>query len=154
MVLVKLPKFAFRKRSSLPVAPQAPTEPSYRALYNFTGQSSAELNIKKNEVVLIIEKGPDGWWWLARRQDNSTSGWIPSAYVKEEATQAPLGRLKSRLIKQDSTCSLELDKECSLELDMECSLELDKECSPELDKEYSLELDKEMGNQEILINSK
>lgn len=30
-------------------------------------------------------------WWLARRQDNSASGWVPSAYVEEviEARPAP-----------------------------------------------------------------
>ncbi|KAF2836566.1 hypothetical protein M501DRAFT_1007270 [Patellaria atrata CBS 101060] len=82
-----------------PVAPPAPKEPTYRALYDFTGQSSGELSVKQGEVIIVTQKEGNGMffvhnrdssyilisigWWLARRLDSSASGWAPSAYLEE-----------------------------------------------------------------------
>jgi myosin-1 len=65
-----------------PAAPPAPKEPTYRALYDFAGQSAGELSIKKDEVILVTQKETNGWW-LASRLDKSASGWAPSAYLEE-----------------------------------------------------------------------
>ncbi|KAF2270733.1 hypothetical protein CC78DRAFT_485673 [Lojkania enalia] len=65
-----------------PAAPPAPKEPTYRALYDFLGQSAGELSIKKDEVILVTQKEGNGWW-LASRLDKSASGWTPSAYLEE-----------------------------------------------------------------------
>ncbi|KAF2203736.1 hypothetical protein GQ43DRAFT_478776 [Delitschia confertaspora ATCC 74209] len=65
-----------------PVAPPAPKEPTYRALYEFLGQSAGELSLKKDEVILVTQKEGNGWW-LASRLDKSASGWAPSAYLEE-----------------------------------------------------------------------
>ncbi|KAF2750620.1 hypothetical protein M011DRAFT_483560 [Sporormia fimetaria CBS 119925] len=65
-----------------PAAPPAPKEPTYRALYDFAGQSAGELSIKKDEVILVTQKEGNGWW-LASRLDKSASGWAPSAYLEE-----------------------------------------------------------------------
>ncbi|EON64246.1 PLK protein kinase [Coniosporium apollinis CBS 100218] len=69
-----------------PAAPPAPKEPTYRALYDFNGQTSGELNIAKDEIIVIVQKENNGWW-LARRLDNSASGWAPSAYLEEYASK-------------------------------------------------------------------
>ncbi|KAF2099628.1 hypothetical protein NA57DRAFT_75130 [Rhizodiscina lignyota] len=71
-----------------PAASPAPREPTYRAMYDFAGQTSGELSISKGEVIIITQKETNGWW-LAKRSDNSGSGWVPSAYVEEVAQAAP-----------------------------------------------------------------
>ncbi|KAF1975206.1 hypothetical protein BU23DRAFT_459195 [Bimuria novae-zelandiae CBS 107.79] len=81
-----------------PAAPLAPKEPTYKAIYDFQGQSDGELSLTKNEIILITQKEGNGttsnsrWrrnanilvgWWLASRLDKSASGWAPSAYLEE-----------------------------------------------------------------------
>ncbi|ORY05684.1 P-loop containing nucleoside triphosphate hydrolase protein [Clohesyomyces aquaticus] len=65
-----------------PAAPPAPKEPSYRARYDFAGQSAGELSLKEGEVILVTQKEGNGWW-LASKLDKSASGWAPSAYLEE-----------------------------------------------------------------------
>ncbi|KAJ4296289.1 class II myosin [Kalmusia sp. IMI 367209] len=65
-----------------PTAPPAPKEPTYKALYDFAGQSAGELSLRKDEVILITRKEGNGWW-LAKRLDGSAEGWAPSAYLEE-----------------------------------------------------------------------
>ncbi|KAF2468256.1 uncharacterized protein BDR25DRAFT_266039 [Lindgomyces ingoldianus] len=65
-----------------PTAPPAPKEPTYRALYDFLGQSAGELSIQQGEVILVTQKESNGWW-LASKLDKSASGWAPSAYLEE-----------------------------------------------------------------------
>ncbi|KAH0536750.1 hypothetical protein FGG08_006388 [Glutinoglossum americanum] len=66
-----------------PPPPPAPSnDPTYRAMYDFTGQSDGELSIKQNEVILVIRKEGNGWW-LAKKIDSGSQGWTPSAYLEE-----------------------------------------------------------------------
>jgi myosin I len=43
-----------------PAAPPAPKEPTYRALYDFAGQTSGELSLTKGEVILVTQKEGNG----------------------------------------------------------------------------------------------
>lgn len=43
-----------------PAAPPAPKEPTYKALYDFAGQSAGELSIRKDELILITQKENNG----------------------------------------------------------------------------------------------
>jgi myosin-1 len=43
-----------------PAAPPAPKEPTFRALYDFAGQSAGELSLKKDEIVLVTQKENNG----------------------------------------------------------------------------------------------
>ncbi|QIW95873.1 hypothetical protein AMS68_001391 [Peltaster fructicola] len=72
-----------------PPAPAAapPKDPQYKAIYDFVGQTSGELSLKKDEIVAVKQKETNGWW-LARRLDSSAEGWAPAAYL-EEVKQAP-----------------------------------------------------------------
>lgn len=70
-----------------PAPPAAPREPTYKAIYEFNGQTSGELSVKKDEVILILQKENNGWW-LAKRLDGSAQGWAPSAYLEEHIQAA------------------------------------------------------------------
>lgn len=65
-----------------PAAASAPAEPTYRAIYDFNGQTATELSLRKDEVIIVTQKQDSGWW-LAKRKDGSASGWAPSAYLEE-----------------------------------------------------------------------
>ncbi|GAB7356705.1 hypothetical protein MBLNU459_g7411t1 [Dothideomycetes sp. NU459] len=65
-----------------PAAVAPPKEPQFKALYDFVGQTSGELSMRKDEIILITQKESNGWW-LAKRLDSSASGWAPSAYLEE-----------------------------------------------------------------------
>lgn len=65
-----------------PPPPATPGEPIAKALYDFVGDGPDQLSISKNEIVVIVQKEDNGWWF-ARRQDGSAKGWTPSAYVEE-----------------------------------------------------------------------
>lgn len=43
-----------------PAAPPAPKEPTYRVLYDFSGQSNGELSITKGEIILVTQKEGNG----------------------------------------------------------------------------------------------
>jgi myosin-1 len=43
-----------------PAAPTAPKEPTCKALYDFNGQTGGELSVKKDDVVIIVQKENNG----------------------------------------------------------------------------------------------
>ncbi|KAL9610008.1 MAG: hypothetical protein Q9167_005250 [Letrouitia subvulpina] len=65
-----------------PTAPPAIKKDTYRALYDFTGESETELSVWKDENVEIIRKEGNGWW-LAKKLTSPAQGWVPSAYLGE-----------------------------------------------------------------------
>ncbi|KAL9020585.1 MAG: hypothetical protein Q9185_002171 [Variospora sp. 1 TL-2023] len=67
-----------------PAAPSAIQKDTYKALYDFAGQSGIELTITKDEVIEVVKKESNGWW-LAKKIDGSTQGWAPSAYLTPQA---------------------------------------------------------------------
>lgn len=69
-------------KSRPPPPPPTVHEPTAKALYDFIGDGPDQLSISKNEIVVIIQKEDNGWWF-ARRQDGSAKGWTPSAYIQE-----------------------------------------------------------------------
>ena len=85
-----------------------PKDPQYKALYDFDGQTSGELSLKKDEVIFITQKESNGTlhdptsvigierkligqsgWWLAKRIDQSAAGWTPAAYLEEVRAPPP-----------------------------------------------------------------
>jgi myosin-1 len=43
-----------------PPTAATPAQPTYKALYDFAGQSSNELSIKKDEIIIIVQKKDNG----------------------------------------------------------------------------------------------
>ncbi|KAI9893426.1 MAG: class II myosin [Vezdaea aestivalis] len=76
-------------------APKAPREPTFRALYDFEGQSEIELSFKKDDLLIVLKKEDSGWW-QARKADGpvTATGWTPSAYLKEEPHAVANGKPK------------------------------------------------------------
>ncbi|XP_077699468.1 nephrocystin-1 isoform X2 [Canis aureus] len=56
------------------------TSKEYIAVGDFTAQQAGDLTFKKREILLIIEKKPDGWWIAKNAKGNK--GLIPRTYVE------------------------------------------------------------------------
>ncbi|XP_032508882.1 nephrocystin-1 isoform X4 [Phocoena sinus] len=53
----------------------------YVAIGDFTAQQVGDLTFKKGEILLIIEKNPDGWWMAKNAKGNK--GLIPRTYLEQ-----------------------------------------------------------------------
>ncbi|XP_059798403.1 nephrocystin-1 isoform X4 [Balaenoptera ricei] len=66
------------------------TSGEYIAVGDFTAQQVGDLTFKKGEILLIIEKNPDGWWMAKNAKGNK--GLIPRTYLepynKEEGEES------------------------------------------------------------------
>ncbi|XP_020141836.1 nephrocystin-1 isoform X3 [Microcebus murinus] len=66
-----------------------PTSKEYISIGDFTAQQAGDLTFKKGEILLIIEKNPDGWWIAKDAKGNE--GLVPRTYLepykKEEGGQ-------------------------------------------------------------------
>lgn len=45
-----------------PAAPAAPKEPTYKALYDFAGQTSGEFSLVKGDTIIVTQKENNGTW--------------------------------------------------------------------------------------------
>ncbi|XP_069350700.1 nephrocystin-1 [Eulemur rufifrons] len=65
------------------------TNKEYISIGDFTAQQAGDLTFKKGEILLIIEKNPDGWWIAKDAKGNE--GLVPRTYLelynKEEGGQ-------------------------------------------------------------------
>jgi len=84
-----------------PVAPAAPAEPTYKALYDFAGQTSGELSLKAGEIILITQKENNGKFLRHKCHREITANTIIQAggSLKSPTVQRPAGRRKLTLKK-------------------------------------------------------
>ncbi|KAM5218910.1 nephrocystin-1 isoform 6-T6 [Hipposideros larvatus] len=59
---------------------QQVTSKEYIAVGDFTAQQAGDLTFKKGEILLIIEKKPDGWWMAKSAKGNK--GLVPKTYLE------------------------------------------------------------------------
>ncbi|XP_070773212.1 neutrophil cytosol factor 1 [Enoplosus armatus] len=90
---------------------------TYRVIADFTKTSKHEINLHTGDLVEIVEKNQNGWWFC---QCESKRGWIPSSYLEpldgpeesEEAEPNYEGELhitiKAYKAEQEDEISLEL----------------------------------------------
>ncbi|KAM8835193.1 neutrophil cytosol factor 1 [Synchiropus picturatus] len=52
---------------------------SYRVVADFNKTSKHEMNLKTGDLVDIIEKNQNGWWFC---QSESKRGWVPASYLE------------------------------------------------------------------------
>lgn len=55
--------------------------------YGYVPKREDELELKKGDTVVVLEKEGDGWW---RGQVRGHSGWFPSNYVEDPKEQKPV----------------------------------------------------------------
>lgn len=89
---------------------------TYRVVADFTKTSKHEINLRTGDLVEILEKNPNGWWFC---QFETKHGWIPASYLEpldtpeeeEEADPDYEGELhvttRSYTAEQDDEISLE-----------------------------------------------
>ncbi|XP_077891630.1 nephrocystin-1-like isoform X4 [Ictidomys tridecemlineatus] len=56
------------------------TSRKYIALGDFTAQQVGDLTFKKGEILLVVEKKPDGWW--IAKDSKGNEGLIPRTYLE------------------------------------------------------------------------
>ncbi|XP_069828568.1 neutrophil cytosol factor 1 [Dendropsophus ebraccatus] len=52
---------------------------SYRAIADYEKNSKTELSVKADDVVDVVEKKENGWWFC---QMKNKRGWVPAAYLE------------------------------------------------------------------------
>ncbi|KAM9846735.1 neutrophil cytosol factor 1 [Aulostomus maculatus] len=52
---------------------------SYRVIADFVKTSKHELNLRSGDLVEIVEKNQNGWWFC---QCESKHGWVPASYLE------------------------------------------------------------------------
>ncbi|XP_075706493.1 neutrophil cytosol factor 1 [Rhinoderma darwinii] len=52
---------------------------SYRAIADYEKNSKSELSVKTDDVVDVVEKKENGWWFC---QMKNKRGWVPAAYLE------------------------------------------------------------------------
>ncbi|XP_062844739.1 neutrophil cytosol factor 1 [Trichomycterus rosablanca] len=52
---------------------------SYRVIADYSKSSKYELNLKAGDMVEIVEKSPNGWWFC---QCEAQRGWAPASYLE------------------------------------------------------------------------
>lgn len=65
-------------------------EETYKALYDFTGQTASEMpHFTKDDILVILKKEGTGWWLARHQGESSKSGWVPESYIAPYTPPAP-----------------------------------------------------------------
>lgn len=62
----------------------------YNALYNYKSEIEDGINLKKDDLIEVIDKSNEQWWYV--KTENGDTGWAPSKFI----------RLKSNSTTQES----------------------------------------------------
>ncbi|KAM5126860.1 nephrocystin-1-like isoform 2-T2 [Callospermophilus lateralis] len=93
------------------------TSRKYIALGDFTAQQVGDLTFKKGEILLVIEKKPDGWW--IAKDSKGNEGLIPRTYLEpcdkeeEQATSEEGSEEDARGTTSEAGADQRTDTHCS-----------------------------------------
>lgn len=59
--------------------------PQVLCRHNYSGNQEDELNLQENDLVNVLRKMPDGWYFGERVKDG-VQGWFPCSYVQQVLT--------------------------------------------------------------------
>lgn len=89
---------------------------TYRVVADFTKTSKHEITLRTGDLVEILEKNPNGWWFC---QLETKHGWIPASYLEPldtpEEEEEPEPDYEGELHVTTRSYSAEQDDEISLE---------------------------------------
>uniref|UniRef100_A0A8L8JWN4 Rho guanine nucleotide exchange factor 7 n=1 Tax=Heligmosomoides polygyrus TaxID=6339 RepID=A0A8L8JWN4_HELPZ len=91
--------------------------PQAVAVHCYNKNQDDELSLEVGDVVNILRKMPDGWFY-GQKSNDGTSGWFPSSYVQQilnDHVRANNYRKRLRLIQVCSMCSFSFS--CGLNVD-------------------------------------
>ncbi|CAI9621221.1 unnamed protein product [Staurois parvus] len=83
---------------------------SYRVIADYEKNSKSELSVKDGDVVDVVEKNENGWWFC---QMKDKRGWVPAAYLEpldspdESEEQEPNYEGETHIATKDYTGELE-----------------------------------------------
>uniref|UniRef100_A0AAR2LZ50 Neutrophil cytosolic factor 1 n=1 Tax=Pygocentrus nattereri TaxID=42514 RepID=A0AAR2LZ50_PYGNA len=90
---------------------------SYRVIANYSKSSKYELNLKAGDLVDIVEKSPNGWWFC---QHETQRGWAPAAYLEPldgpDESEEPEPNYAGELYKTSKAYKAVEDDELTLEV--------------------------------------
>uniref|UniRef100_A0A3Q2ZML8 Neutrophil cytosolic factor 1 n=1 Tax=Hippocampus comes TaxID=109280 RepID=A0A3Q2ZML8_HIPCM len=116
--------FKVRPEDENPPAPNTSVEISgpiildtYRVIADFTKTSKHELNLRTGDLVEIVEKNQNGWWFC---QCETKRGWVPATYLEPldgpEETEDVEPNYEGELHVTVRAYKAETDDEISLEM--------------------------------------
>lgn len=76
---------AFTQPSGPPPPPPPPPpqeDPMAKALYAYPGSNANEMPLSVGQIIYVDQDSGNGWT-LARAQDGSQSGWVPTSYIEK-----------------------------------------------------------------------
>lgn len=62
----------------------SPKQNIYTAIADFKNTQGDGINLKKSEVLKVLEKTETGWWLVRGDQGE---GWAPSSYIHKDVVQ-------------------------------------------------------------------
>ncbi len=73
-------------------SPAANKKVTYVTISDYGGYDDASLSFGEGESVKVLEKNPDGWWYV---EIGNREGWVPSTFIeKSEKPDRPLPPIK------------------------------------------------------------
>ena len=55
-------------------------------MFDYVSRTNNDLDIKRNEILFMINKEDDDWWWV-KSTDTGKEGYVPCNYISEINTE-------------------------------------------------------------------
>ncbi len=65
-----------------------------KALYDYDTKDESELAFKKDDIIVVLQKDPSGWYYGHNIQDKEVNGFFPKTYVSENINESAAEQLK------------------------------------------------------------